>query len=62
VAKRRLVKPKKRCCHSQPRCKRCPVVCRRLARVALAERLDDGRYLLADDVRKRHLRAARADP
>jgi hypothetical protein len=61
VAKRRVVKPKKRCCHSSPRCKRCPVVCRRLARVALAERRDDGRYVLAPEVRRKHLRAARAD-
>jgi hypothetical protein len=61
VAKRRVLKPKKRCCQSRPRCKRCPVVCRRLARVGLADRQDDGRYVLADDVRKRHLRAARAD-
>ena len=34
MPKKRIVKPKKRCCHSHPRCKRCPVVYRRLARVA----------------------------
>ena len=59
VAKRR-VKPKKRCCGSQPRCKRCPVVCRRLARVGLATRRKDGRYELAPEVRKKQLKKARA--
>jgi hypothetical protein len=31
------VKAKKRCCQSRPRCKRCPVVLRRLAKAGLAE-------------------------
>jgi hypothetical protein len=31
------VKAKKRCCKSRPRCKRCPVVLRRLAEAGLAE-------------------------
>jgi hypothetical protein len=35
------VKAKKRCCQSRPRCKRCPVVLRRLAKAGLAEQ--DGR-------------------
>jgi hypothetical protein len=60
VAKHRVVKPKKRCCQSTPRCKRCPVVCRRLARVGLARRRKDGRYELDRALRKKHLRAARA--
>ena len=31
------VKAKKRCCKSKPRCKRCPVVLRRLEKAGLAE-------------------------
>ena len=31
------VKAKKRCCKSRPRCKRCSVVLRRLAKAGLAE-------------------------
>ena len=58
--KRKLIKPKKRCCGSRPRCKRCAVVCKRLAKTGLAERLPDGRYELALTVRKKHLKAARA--
>ena len=33
----RLVKTEKRCCKSRPRCKRCPVVCKRLAQQGLAD-------------------------
>ena len=54
----KVVKPKRRCCRSGPRCKRCPVVCKRLVKQGLASRLDDGRFALAVTVRK--LRAARA--
>jgi len=52
---------KKRCCKSQPRCKRCPVVLRRLERVGLARRKDGRVYVLASDVKPRHIRAARID-
>jgi hypothetical protein len=38
VGKVRTVKPKKRCCQSRPRCKRCPVVMKRLHKAGLAER------------------------
>ena len=60
VAKRKVVKPKKRCCKSRPRCKRCPVVCKRLARRGLAVKRGDGRYELAVKLRKKHFKAARA--
>ena len=56
----KVVKPKKRCCRSGPRCKRCPVVCKRLAKKGLAERLPNGRYVLALELRKKQLKAARA--
>jgi hypothetical protein len=46
VAKAKLVKPKKRCCTSRPRCKRCPVVMKRLHKHGLAERQGGGVYLV----------------
>jgi hypothetical protein len=58
--KARVVKPKKRCCKSGPRCKRCPVVCKRLVKQGLAEERTDGRYVLVVDLTKKQLRAARA--
>jgi hypothetical protein len=60
VASKRVVKTKKRCCKSRPRCKRCPVVCKRLAAQGLATKRDDGRFVLAKQIRKKQLKAARA--
>ena len=40
MGKVKTVKPKKRCCQSRPRCKRCPVVMKRLHKSGLAERKD----------------------
>ena len=54
----KAIKPKKACCKSGPRCKRCPVVLKRLAEQGLAER-DGKRYLLAADLRKKQLKTAR---
>jgi hypothetical protein len=59
VAKKRLVKPKKRCCRSRPRCRRCPVVCKRLMKQGLAEKRPDGRFVLSVELRKKQLKAAR---
>jgi hypothetical protein len=56
----KLVKTKKRCCKSDPRCKRCPVVCKRLEKKGLAERLELRLYLVSGDVKKKQLKAARA--
>ena len=42
MAKAKLVKAKKRCCKSRPRCKRCPVVMKRLSKAGLAERQAGG--------------------
>lgn len=36
----KVVKTKRRCCKSRPRCKNCPVVWRRLEAAGMAERLD----------------------
>jgi hypothetical protein len=54
-----LVKPKKRCCKSNPRCKRCPVVAKRLVQRGLAERRPDGLVLISVGVTKKQIRAAR---
>ncbi|HWC25347.1 MAG TPA: hypothetical protein VG474_02080 [Solirubrobacteraceae bacterium] len=56
---KRLVKPKKRCCKSDPRCKRCPVVVKRLVKRGLAERRSDGLVVISPALKKKHLKAAR---
>ena len=56
----KLVKTKRRCCLSGPRCKRCPVVCKRLEKRGLAERLELRVYKVAGTVSKKQLKAARA--
>ncbi len=53
------IKVKKRCCKDRPRCKRCPVVLKRLADDGLATRLDKRQYELSPDLGKKQLRAAR---
>lgn len=53
------VKVKKKCCKDKPRCKKCPVTCKRLSVMGKAERLDKRNYVLVD-VTKADLRAARA--
>jgi hypothetical protein len=60
VGKVKLVKTKKRCCKSGPRCKRCPVVCKRLAKEGLAVRHDSRHYLVELGIGKKTLKAARA--
>ena len=54
-----LLKPKKGCCKSKPRCKRCPVVAKRLIVAGLAERRKDGFVVISPDVKKKQLKAAR---
>jgi aldehyde:ferredoxin oxidoreductase len=56
----KLVKTKKRCCKSKPRCKRCPVVCKRLADDGLAVRQDKRHYLVEIAIPKKTFKAARA--
>lgn len=53
------IKPKKRCCESGPRCKRCPAALRKLERRGLAERRSDGDYVIVDVVSKAQLKSAR---
>lgn len=57
-AKGRQVKAKTKCCKDKPRCKRCPVVLKRLADAGLAERTGKLTYVLVD-VTKADLSAAR---
>lgn len=56
----KTVVAKKSCCKDKPRCKKCPVVLKRLEAAGLAARVEKRTYLVADDVRKRDMRAARA--
>jgi hypothetical protein len=58
--KMRRVKTRKKCCKSRPRCKRCPVVCKRLETQGLATREGKFHYLVSLDVKKKTLKAARA--
>ena len=60
LAPAKPVKPKKTCCKDDPRCKRCPVVLKRLEKAGLAERREDGRYVLDPELKKKQLKAARA--
>jgi len=59
LAKKRVIKPKKKCCKSRPRCKKCAVVCKRLAKEGLAEKLPNGTYVLHVDLSKKAIKAAR---
>ena len=60
VGEFKLVKTKKRCCKSGPRCKKCPVVCKRLSMEGLAIRQDKRHYLVELGIGKKTLKAARA--
>lgn len=53
------IKPKKRCCKSGPRCKRCPAALHRLDKRGLAEKRSDGTYVIVDVISKAELKAAR---
>jgi hypothetical protein len=50
---------KKKCCKDKPRCKKCPVVLKRLADADCAERLDRRHYVLDKKVPKKILKDAR---
>jgi aldehyde:ferredoxin oxidoreductase len=55
----KVIKPKKKCCKSRPRCKKCPVVCKRLMNEGLAERAPNGGFVIHKKVPKKVLKAAR---
>jgi hypothetical protein len=50
---------KKKCCKDKPRCKKCPVVLKRLAHAGCAERLDLRHYVVDKKVPKKVLKDAR---
>ena len=54
----KTIKAKKRCCESSPRCKRCPVVLKRLGKAGQAHRVGKHTWRL-DGVGKKALKAAR---
>lgn len=53
------VKAKKKCCKDKPRCKRCPVVLKKLEKSGHAKRVGPGQYVLVD-VTAKALALARA--
>ena len=57
MATPREVKVKKRCCKSDPRCKRCPVVAKRLSAVGMAQRTGKRTYVI--DAPKKAIKRAR---
>jgi hypothetical protein len=56
----KAIKAKKSCCKSKERCKRCPVVCKRLEKLGYAEREDRRTCQLIVIPPKKVLKAARA--
>ena len=59
MAAARKVRTKSKCCKSKRRCKRCAVVCKRLEKQGMAERLGKRRYVLLPALTKAELSAAR---
>jgi hypothetical protein len=55
----KTLKPKRTCCKSRPRCRRCGVTLDRLSKRGFAERRDDGKYVIVELVGKHELKAAR---
>ena len=53
------VTAKKKCCKDSPRCRKCPVVLKRLAAIGLAEREGRRNYVVDRSVPKKAMRAAR---
>jgi hypothetical protein len=58
---RRVVRAKSKCCKDRPRCKKCPVVLKRLEQEGYAVRIAPGEYEVID-ITKKALAAARARP
>ena len=54
-----IVRCKRKCCKSSKRCKRCPVVWKKLSKRGYAERSGKVEFVLVDVVPKRTLKAAR---
>jgi len=54
-----LVKTKKKCCKSGPRCKRCPAVYKVLSNQGHVVRLDKRLYIVEGKVPKKAMKSAR---
>jgi hypothetical protein len=54
------MKTKKKCCGDKPRCKKCPVVWKRLEKAGYARREGKFNYVVVDVLPKSALAAARA--
>lgn len=54
-----LVRTKKKCCKSGTRCKRCPAAMRKLERRGLATRVSKRGYVVALEITKKDIKAAR---
>jgi hypothetical protein len=55
----KVIRAKKQCCRSDPRCKRCPTVLKRLERAGYAERVNRRTWVIVEKPRKRVMREAR---
>jgi hypothetical protein len=55
-----LIKSKKKCCKDKPRCKSCPVVCKRLAAAGYLERAGKRRWIVVEPPPKKARKLARA--
>ncbi len=56
----KTVKGKRRCCKSQPRCRRCPVVLKRLQQAGFLEREGRRTWTFERKIPKKALKAARS--
>ncbi len=54
-----MVKTKKKCCKSGPRCKRCPAAMKKLERRGLATRVSKRSYVVSLDATKKDMKLAR---
>jgi hypothetical protein len=54
-----LVKCKRKCCKSKTRCKKCPVVWKRLSKEGYAQRESKLHYVVIDVVPKRTMKSVR---
>ena len=59
VPRERVVKTKKKCCKSGPRCKRCPAAMKKLERRGLATRTGKRSYVVHLETTKKDLKQAR---
>jgi hypothetical protein len=55
----REIRVKRKCCKSNPRCKRCPVVFKRLETAGYAEPLDKRTWLLSIELKSKRFKKAR---